>query len=117
MIVGETPGEVYSEIEKILENEDLVYIKDPEEEDDLERIMKNSAGLGPLPELEELKVKGLEFEKIANTRKYYEVALGDYTVEMSVDIDQSDDGKWAMTDINSEDNGFAKFVKSYLQQI
>lgn len=115
MIVAERPSQLYDEFEEILENEDIIYEKGSRYENSIDQFLKKSRYEDILPVSEELEVEALTFHKIIGSEKFYEVDLGGYEVDISVEITQINQNQWTISSINSEDPYFAEFLESYLE--
>ena len=114
MVVVEEPSQVYDEFEEILENDGIIYEKEPDDENVIARYLRKAGNEDTLPDYEELEVKGLEFLKIRGKEKFYEVNVGENEIEIGVNIRQLSDGRWALSSISSEESDFAEFLESHV---
>ena len=114
MLVANRPSQLYYEIEEILGNEDIIYEKGTRYDNKIDRFLKKSRYEDNLPVSEELEIETLNFQKIIGSEKFYEVNLGKYEVDISVNIKQLSDDRWVLSSISSEEPDFAKFLESYL---
>ena len=84
MVVAEEPGQVYDEFEEIVESEDIIYEKEPDDENAIDRYLRKAGNEDTLPDYKELEVKGLEFWKIEKQEKFYNVNVGGNKIEIGV---------------------------------
>ena len=114
MLVAEKPSQLYSEIEEILETDNIIYEKESTHDDAIDLFLKKSGNEEVLPRYEKLVLDELNFQRIQGTKKFYEAKLGDYEVDISIDLWQLNDGRWTMSSIDSDDSNFGDFLESYL---